>query len=69
MVKVGLARDNDSYEAVKKALDLIREEVRVPSELPVLIKPNMVSPTVELAATPVPAVRATMEFLSELGVE
>ncbi len=69
MARVGLARDNESYEAVKKALDLIREEVRVPGELPVLIKPNMVSPTVELAATPVPAVRATMDFLSELGVE
>ncbi len=69
MVKVGLARGNKSYEAVRRALDLIRDEVQIPSDRPVLIKPNMVSPTVELAATPVPAVQATMDFLMDLGVE
>jgi len=69
VVRVGLARDNRSYEAVRGALEAIREDVRVPKELPVLIKPNLVSDTVELAATPVDAVRATMDFLMELGVE
>jgi len=43
--------------------------MRVPRDLPVLIKPNLVSPSFELAATPVDAVRATMDFLVELGVE
>ena len=69
MVRVGLTRGDESYEAVKAALELIRDDVRVPDDRPVLIKPNLVSNTVELAATPVQAVQATMDFLVELGVE
>ena len=69
MVKVGLARNDKSYEAVRGALELVRDDIHVPDGKPVLIKPNMVSPTIELAATPVEAVRATMDFLMELGVE
>ncbi len=68
MVRVGLARGDESYETVKKALDLISEDVQVSDDRPVLIKPNMVSPSVELCATPVGAVRATMDFLQEKGV-
>ncbi len=68
MVKVGLARGDESYETVKKALDLISEDVHVSDDRPVLIKPNMVSPSFELCATPVGAVRATMDFLQEKGV-
>lgn len=69
MVKVSLARNDKSYEAVRRALELIGDDIHVPDGKPVLIKPNMVSPTTELAATPVEAVRATMDFLMELGVE
>ena len=69
MVNVGLAKGDDSYGAVTDALELIRDDVRIPPDRPVLIKPNMVSATVELAATPVAAVRATMDFLAGLGVE
>ena len=69
MTRVGLARGNQSYQAVRRALDLIGGEVQAPRDRPVLIKPNMVSPTNELAATPVDAVRATLDFLTELGVE
>jgi len=69
MVRVGLAKGDRSYQAVRQALELVRDQVTVPAGRPVLIKPNMVSPTVELAATPVDAVRATMDFLKELGVE
>ncbi len=69
MHKVGLARGGESFDAVKRALDLVRGEVKVPADRPVLIKPNFVSPTVELCATPVGAVRATLEFLAELGVK
>ena len=69
MVRVGLARGEKSYEAVKGALDLIREDVHIPNDRPVLVKPNMVSDTLELAATPLQAVQATMDFLMELGVE
>jgi uncharacterized protein (DUF362 family) len=66
---VGLTRGDASYEAVRAALDLVRQDVRVPPNRPVLIKPNMVSSRRELAATPVDAVRATMDFLAELGVK
>jgi uncharacterized protein (DUF362 family) len=69
MVKVSLTRDDVSYDAVKGALDLIGDEVHIPDDKPVLIKANMVSPTVELSATPVTAIRATMDFLQEKGVE
>ncbi len=69
MLRVGLAKGNKSYEAVSKALELVRDDVHVPNDRPVLIKTNMVSPTVELAATPVDAVRATMRFLTSLGVK
>lgn len=69
MVRVGLARGEKSYETVKEALDLVRDDVRIPDDRPVLVKPNLVSSTVELAATPVEAVRATLDFLMELGVE
>lgn len=69
MVRVGLARGVRSYDAVRRALDLIAKDVRVPGDRPVIVKPNMVSPTVELAATPVQAVEATLDFLTELGVK
>jgi len=69
VVRVGLARGNESYQAVSRALELIRSDVQVPRDRPVLIKPNMVSPTEPLSATPVEAVRATMDFLRSCGVE
>jgi len=68
MVKVGLATGDKSYDTVRRALDLISDDIHIPSNLPVLIKPNMVSDQVELAATPVQAVRATLDFLTEMGV-
>lgn len=69
MAKVGLARGKKSYEAVRKALDLLADDVRIPQDRQVLVKPNLVSDTIELAATPVDAVRATLDFLKEMGAE
>lgn len=69
MNKVGLARGNRSYNTTLKALQLIQDDIRVPGDTPVLIKPNMVFRSIELAATPVEAVRATMDFLSSKGVD
>lgn len=69
MVNVGLARGDKSYQAVRKALERIADDVQIPMDRPVLIKPNMVATSVELAATPVGAVQATIDFLLELGVE
>lgn len=68
MPTVGLARGDKSYEAVAAALALIKDQVTIPTDRPVLVKPNMVEPDRPLCATPVDAVRAVLEFLSGLGV-
>ncbi len=68
MTKVGLAAGDKSYDTVRRALDLISGDINIPDNLPVLVKTNMVSEHVDLAATPVQAVRATLDFLTELGV-
>ena len=68
MTRVSLVKGTRSYDAVARALSLIKDDVRAPSK-PVLVKPNMVSGTAELCATPVPAVRAVLDFLQGLGVE
>ena len=65
MEKVGLARGNQSYDAVRKAIELISDDIQVPDNLPVIIKTNMVMPMIKLAATPVPTVEAVMDFLME----
>ena len=67
MAKVGLARGKSSYETVRKALDLLADSVHIPQDKPILVKPNLVSDTIELAVTPVDAVRATLDFLKDLG--
>jgi uncharacterized protein (DUF362 family) len=68
MVRVSLVRGDNSYDAVRKALELVRRDVKVLKGKRVLVKPNLVSPTIKDAATPVEAVRATLDFLQELGV-
>ena len=69
MDKVGLARGNSSYETVRQALDLLADSVHIPKDKPILVKPNLVSDTIELAATPVDAVRATLDFLKDMGAK
>ncbi len=69
MYAVGLARGDKSYEAVRDALALIRDQVSIPANRPVLVKPNLVEPDRPLCATPVEAVYAVLEFLNGLGVE
>jgi uncharacterized protein (DUF362 family) len=69
MSTVGLARGGQSYDAVRDALALIRDQVTIPADRPVLIKPNMVEPGRPLCATPVEAVYAVLEFLTGFGVE
>ncbi|MCL4535946.1 MAG: DUF362 domain-containing protein [Bacteroidetes bacterium] len=69
MAKVALVKGNESYEAVSRALELVRGEVHIPNDRPILVKPNMVQATVDLCATPVGAVRATLDFLQSLGAK
>jgi uncharacterized protein (DUF362 family) len=54
---------------VRKALDSLADDVHIPQDRPILVKPNMVSDTIELAATPVDAVRAVLDFLKEMGAK
>ena len=71
MVNVALVKSRDRYEAVTRALNLIRGDIRLPDR-PVLIKPNLVTakkPKGEISVTHVDAVIATMDFLKGLGVK
>ncbi len=65
--KVALVKGSESYDAVSRALGLIRDQVQLPADKPILVKPNMVSPVNSLAATPPEAVRAVLDFLQSLG--
>lgn len=69
MVRVALNTGIESYDTVRGALELISDDVSIPKDKPVLVKPNMVVPDCALAATPVDAVRATLDFLREKGIE
>jgi uncharacterized protein (DUF362 family) len=70
-VQVALVKGENRYNNVIASLDLIKKDVfnKVKNKRKVLIKPNMVSTQVQLAATHVDAIRATLDFLSELGVK
>ena len=68
MARVGLSQGNNSYDTVRKALDNISDDVHVDTGVSVLIKPNMVLESAELAATTVEAVQATIDFLIGKGV-
>lgn len=64
-----MAKGCKSYDTTLKALQLIQNDIDVPADIPVLIKPNMVFRSNALCATPVEAVRATMNFLTSKGVK
>ncbi|MBW1916214.1 MAG: DUF362 domain-containing protein [Deltaproteobacteria bacterium] len=69
MEKVGLAKGKRSYDAVRRSLELISDDIHIPSNLPVLIKTNMVMPKVKLSATPVQTIQAIMDHLMEMGIK
>jgi uncharacterized protein (DUF362 family) len=63
--RVAVVKGDDRYSTVSKALQLIREDLS-PARIRdrrVLIKPNFVSSSVELAATHVDATRAVIDFI------
>ncbi len=64
---VSLVRSNGHYEGVRKALDFIAPQVAesLEGKRKVIVKPNFVSTTRQLAATHVDAVRAVLDFLME----
>ncbi|MCX8251276.1 MAG: DUF362 domain-containing protein [Dehalococcoidia bacterium] len=66
-IKVSLVSGSDRTSTVPEALALISDQVQIPDR-PVLIKPNFVSTLNQLSATPVDAVRSTLTFLKDKGV-
>jgi uncharacterized protein (DUF362 family) len=65
-VKVALVKGEDRKTNIRRTLDLIKEDIRLP-EKSILLKPNFVSTSTPLAATHVDAIKAVMDFLLELG--
>jgi uncharacterized protein (DUF362 family) len=62
---VALVRGNDRYANIRRALELITDQIDLTGVQRVLVKPNMVSCSYQLAATHVDAVRATLAFVRE----
>jgi uncharacterized protein (DUF362 family) len=66
---VSLASEGTRYATVSKALKLIRDDVEqsIRDKKRIVIKPNMVTCSNQLAATHVDAARAVLDFLLELS--
>ena len=67
MVRVSIVSSSDRTTGVAQALELIDSDVVIPDK-PVMVKPNFVTTSNQLAATHVDSTRATLEYLSEKGV-
>lgn len=68
---IALVKGSNRYRNISKALNLIRNDIRlsIKDKKKILIKPNFVSVERQLAATHVDAVKALLDFLQELGIE
>lgn len=67
MVKVSIASTDNRAEGVAQSLRLIDSEINIPDR-PVMIKPNFVTTSNQVAATHVDATRSTIEDLRSRGV-
>ncbi|MBS7614012.1 DUF362 domain-containing protein, partial [Candidatus Bathyarchaeota archaeon] len=65
---VAVSRGAGRYETVKKTLELIRDDIAesIKGKRKILIKPNFVSDSIQLAATHVDAVRAILDTITPL---
>ena len=66
MSKVGLKKGTNRRETVRAALELVRDEVGAKVDSTVLLKPNFLSSTNQLAATNPDAIRGVIDFLMSL---
>ena len=66
---VAVSRGTSRYEAVKKALDAIHDDIArsIKGKRRILIKPNFVSDSVQLAATHVDVVKALLDTIVPLA--
>ena len=65
--RVAVARGNSRYEAVRAALELVRDDVSGKIKAPIIVKPNFLSSTNPLASTQAEAVIPVLEFLDGFG--
>jgi uncharacterized protein (DUF362 family) len=67
MVRVALVKGNTRYETVKKALELIKEDVEkdVKGKNRILVKPNLVSTYRQLASVHIDTIRAILDFIKK----
>lgn len=66
MTKVALVKGDDRQKNIRRALELIKDDIKLNGRHPV-IKINMVSTYTPLSATHPQAVRAVVEFLKDMG--
>jgi len=71
MVNVSLIKGNNRYKNVFRALKEIEPEIKqkIAGKKRIVLKPNFVSTTIQLAATHVEAVKAVLDFLKPLNEE
>jgi uncharacterized protein (DUF362 family) len=67
LIKVSITSTASRSEGVASSLQLIDSEIVIPDH-PVMVKPNFVTTSNQLAATHVDTTRATLEFLTGKGV-
>jgi len=67
MVKASIVRAEDRATGVSNALELIHDQIVIPDK-PVMVKPNFVTTSNQLAATHVDSTRTTLTYLKEFGV-
>ena len=65
---VSLVQGDDRYDNVRRSLESIADTVDLSHPQRILIKPNLVSATKQVASTHVDAVRAVLDFLRRQGV-
>ena len=65
MVKVALVKGENRYDNVKKALEIIKEDIHngIEGKKSILLKPNLVSPYNQLSATHIDTIRAILDFI------
>ena len=67
MIKVSIASNSNRAEGTTESLQLIDSEIVIPDR-PVMVKPNFVTTSNQLAATHVDTTRSTLEYLRGKGV-
>lgn len=66
MKNVALIKGNSRYDNILKSLNLIKEEIK--PKKTIIIKPNFVSATIQLAATHVDCIKAILDFFKDKKV-